>query len=80
MAEGGIAPLSEKLQRTTIATRRRRSDGAAAAANNNQTAAGHGSARATALEAAGKRDSVSVGSSGTAMEMAMVQLQRWQRQ
>ena len=30
----------------------------------------------TALEAAGKRDSVSVGSSGTVMAMAMVQQQR----
>ena len=44
--------------------------------NNNQTAAGHGSAIAAALAAAGQRDSVSVGRSGTAMKMAMSQQHR----
>ena len=58
----------------------RQSDGAAAAANNNQTAAGNGSAIVAALEAAGKRNSISVGSSGTAMAMAVAQQQRGKRQ
>jgi len=71
-----IGPGERQKERRRL----RGSDGAAAAANNNQTTAGNGSAIAAALAAAGQRDSVSVGSSGTAMAMVMTQQQRGKRQ